>query len=235
MHAILHMHDFFGGLPEPIKQDIVEQSVERKVSKGQAVYRKGDQSREIYRLQSGMIKLCNYSLDGVEILTGELKSGDCFGEMGVIDGLPRISHAVASMDSILSVLTAQRFNSLRDKHAEIDRHINIVLCRRVRFLYSLNEESAGLKLNHRLARVLHRLAYSHGDKNSQGGIEIQISHEALSKMLSASRQSVSKELKQLQLAGDIDLLYGKICILRLSHFAQKYQTSDGAEQLTARY
>jgi CRP-like cAMP-binding protein len=235
MKAIPYMHDFFGELPEEIQREIHSKSVERKVASGQTVYAKDDASTEMYRIVEGSIKLCNYSYEGDEMITGHFRVGDCFGEMGLIDGLPRVSHAVAAQETNLSVLSGNEFDRLRDTYSEINRAINIVLCRRVRFLYSLNEESAGLKLIVRLARVLHRLAYSHGAAGENGNLDIKISHEELSKMLGASRQSVSKELKILEKEGEIDLQYGKICIPNLERLSNKYETAIGIQQVTALY
>lgn len=235
MQAIPHMHDFFVDLPQAVKDQIAVLSVARKIAGGQEVYRQNDPSLEVYRLHQGRIKLCNYSVDGDEIITGELRAGDCFGEMGLIDGLPRMSHAIASTDSIVHVLSAKHFNDLRDRHPEIDRQISIVLCRRVRALYSLNEDAAGLKLSVRIARVILRLAYSHGRQDESGATIIRVSHEEMSKMLGASRQSVSKELKSLEQAGDIELRYGKIYICDLPGLAVKYEDELGREQVTPVY
>jgi len=229
------MHDFLSGLPESVVEEFSRQSTQRTFAEGESVYRKGEPSEYVYRIGSGAIKLCNYSPDGDEIISGEFRQGDCFGEMGVIDGLPRVSHAIASQPCKLQVLTKQKFQQLCKQYPQISHQINIVLCRRVRFLYSLNEEAVGLKLHQRLARVLQRLAYSHGEVERLGGVCITISHENISKMLGASRQSVSKELKQLERDGDIELLYGKIRIVQLARLTEKYETAIGIEQLTSVY
>lgn len=145
-------------------------------------------------------------------IMGEFRPGDSFGDMGIIDGLPRVSHAVAAKNSRGSVVSKQDFENLCDEYPEIYHQLTRMMCRRVRFLYSLNEDSVGLKLQVRLARTLHRLAYSHGFRNELGEIYIEISHEGLSNMLGASRQSISKELKLLEREEEIELRYGKICI-----------------------
>ena len=235
MRAIPYMHDFFSGLPEPAREEWERLSSLRKLGRGEAVYRQGDQPVELYRLIEGAVKLCNYSLDGGEIVAGELRPGDCFGEMGIIDGLPRVSNAIASRDSRVSVLAHKDFRILREKYRDIDRQLNLILCRRVRFLYSLNDDAAGLKLHERLARVIHRLAYSHGNQDEQRERYIEISHEELSKMLGATRQSVSKELKSLEREGDIELRYGKIYICDLAMLGEKYEKGIGMEQVTALY
>ncbi len=235
MKVIPYLHDFIGELPLAIREEIEAVGSTRHVSKGEAVYRRDDPPTELYRLLEGAVKLCNYSLDGAEITAGEFRAGDCFGEMGVLDGLPRVSHAVASKESRLLVLSKAQFELLCEKYPEIHRELNRVLCRRVRYLYSLNDEALGLKLHVRLGRILHRLAYSHGRENELGETYIEISHEELSNMLGASRQSVSKELKSLERNGDIELRYGKIYFNDLRLLAEKYEIAVGMEQLAPLY
>ncbi|PLW68852.1 Crp/Fnr family transcriptional regulator [Pseudohalioglobus lutimaris] len=235
MKVIPYLHDFIGGLSADVRADIDAVASIRCLAKGEAVYRKDDNPTELYRVLEGAIKLCNYSLEGAQITTGEFRPGDCFGEMGVMDGLPRVSHAIASRDSRLSVLSKQQFETLCEKHPEIHRELNRVLCRRVRYLYSLNDEALGLKLHVRLGRTLHRMAYSHGCENELGETYIEISHEELSNMLGASRQSVSKELKSLERSGDIELRYGKIYVNDLALLAEKYEIAVGMEQFAPLY
>lgn len=235
MKAIPHLHDFISELPAAIQAEIEHLSTQRQLARGEAAYRKGDLPNELFRIVEGAIKLCNFSLDGAEIISGEFQPGDCFGEMGVIDGMPRVSHAIASKDTRLRVLSRAQFEDLCQRYPEINRQLNLVLCRRVRFLYSLNDELLGLKLKIRLARVLHRLAYSHGKHNELGETFIETSHEELSNMLGASRQSVSKELKLLEREGDVELRYGKVYFHDLAALGEKYETALGMEQFAPLY
>jgi CRP-like cAMP-binding protein len=235
MRVIPYLHDFVSGLPEHIQSEFERLSTVRHLARGEAAYRKDDPALELFRLLEGGIKLCNYSLDGAEIVTGEFRPGDCFGDMGIFDGLPRVSHAIASKDSRVSVISKRDFDKLCEENPEIYRQLNLMMCRRVRFLYALNEESISLRLQVRLARVLRRLAYSHGHRGSQDETHIEVSHEELSNMLGASRQSVSKELKLLERQGDIELRYGKIFIHDLDELGKKYETEIGLEQVTPIY
>jgi CRP/FNR family transcriptional regulator, cyclic AMP receptor protein len=235
MRAIPYLHDFISELPPAIREAFQRNSSSRTLAKGEAAYRKGDPPQEVFRIEEGAIKLCNYSMEGVKLVTGELRPGDCFGEMGMLDGLPRVSHAIASKATRLSVINRAQFERLCDDHPEIYKQLNIMLCRRIRFLYALNEETVGLRLDARLGRALHRLAYSHGQRDDSGTTYVEISHEELSHMLGASRQSVSKTLKSLEREGDVDLRYGKIYFRDLRQLGEKFETSMGMEQLTPVY
>lgn len=229
------MHDFIGDLPDAVREEIESLSTIRRVNRGEAVYAKGDEPTELYRLLEGAVKLCNYSLEGKEILMGEFRQGDCFGEMGLIDGLPRTSFAVAVRDSRVRVLSKPNFFMVYKKHPELSWQLNLMQCRRIRFLYSLTEDAAGLNIHLRLARAIHRLAYSHGYRGEDEGVYIDVSHEELSKMLGTSRQSVSKELKLLEREGDIELRYGKIYIRDVVALGDRYEKAVGMEQVTPLY
>ncbi len=235
MKTIPNLHDFIHLLPKEIQDEILELSTERSLSKDEILYCKGDPSVELYRLVQGAIKLCIYSREGREHLVGELLPGDCLGEMGLMDGLPRGSHAVASCASRVRVLSKRNFDLLYNKHPAISRQINVMLCRRLRYAFTLNEDNFALRLRDRLTRALHRLAYSHGVKDDQGNTCIKISHEALSKMIGASRQTVSTELKSLERAGSLQLHYGKILITDLQLFGDQFEAGAGVEQVAPLY
>ena len=235
MQVIPHMHAFVSELSPAARQAFEELSTLRKVGKGEAVYRQGDTPSEVYQLVEGRVKLCNYSPEGREVVSGELQLGDCFGEMGLIDGLPRMSHAIASCDSIVRVLNRPGFDELTAKHPEVDRKIAAVLCHRVRYLYSLNEEASELTLHQRVARCVLRLAYSRESNNPERELFIAISQEELGQMLGASRQSINKELKALVCEGSIELRYGRIYIQNLEQLKDNYDYLLGAESITPGY
>lgn len=235
LKQIPHFHDFIAGLPTPVREELERLSSVRAVDKDQAIYRQGDPAAEMYQLIEGAVKMCNYTADGKEVVTGSFRAGDCFGEMGLIDGLPRISHAIAIEPATLRVLPAAHFNELYRKYPEISQQLNLMLCRRVRLLYALSEEASSLNLHQRLARALHRLSCSHGFRDQHDALYIGTSHEELGKMLGASRQSISKELKALEGEGVIALRYGKIYILDVPSLNDKYEDLMGMEQIAAVY
>jgi len=235
MKTIPHMHDYFSELPEAVRLDIESRSRQRKVCKGETVYCQGDEPNEMYQLITGGIKLCNYSIDGREFVAAEFRPGDCVGEMGLIDGLPRVSHAIATADSLLRVLRKNDFDRLVALHTEFAQQVMLTLCRRLRWAYGLTAEASGLALQQRLALQLYRLAQSHGTRDEAGDLYIGISQEQLGRMLGASRQTINKELKALVEEGSVDLRYGKIYLKDLEDMCKEYELMLGAEQITAAY
>lgn len=84
MRVIPYLHDFISELPEPVQEEIIRLSTVRHLATGEAAYLKNDPPLELFRLMEGAIKLCNYSQEGVEIIAGQFRPGDCFGESSII-------------------------------------------------------------------------------------------------------------------------------------------------------
>lgn len=235
MKTILNLHNFIDELPAAVRAALRQRAVVRELALGEPVYRQGDEATEMYQLLTGSVKTCNYSLDGKEVITGQFKPGDCFGEMGLIDNLPRLSDTLATSSSQVLVIARAVFEDFYQRYPEFSQQLNVMLCRRVRMLYTQVEDSQLLNLHQRLARTLQRLAYSHGDRDDSGQLCIDMSHEELGRLLGASRQSVSKELKNLEREGCIAIRYGKIHVVDLASLASKYESLLGVEPLTAVY
>jgi CRP-like cAMP-binding protein len=234
MHTIYNLHNFIDQLPEPILSKWIELSIERVYQNEECIYHQGDESTEVYQICSGSIRLCNYSEEGKEMVVASFKTGDCFGEMGLIDLLPRSSHAIAVGEVRLRILSKKHFQKMYDIHPEIAKQINLMLVHRVRLLWQYTEDASTLNLHQRLARTLMRLKHSHGQEEDNN-YYISTSHEELGRMLGASRQSISKELKSLEKEGCIEVQYGKICILDLAALNASYENLMGQEQLTPVY
>lgn len=235
MKVIPHMHDFVSELSPAARETFEALCILRRVGKGEAVYRQGDPPCELYQLAEGSVKICNFSLDGREVITGSFQPGDCFGEMGIIDGLPRVSHAVATCDSVVRVLSKAHFEEFAARHPEVERKLALMLCRRVRFLYALNEEASELTLHQRVARTVLRMAYSRVTDNPARELYVAISQEELGQMLGASRQSINKELRALASEELIELRYGRIYILDLEQLKERYEYLLGTEPITPGY
>lgn len=233
MIAVPHLHDFINQLPDALRQTVLVRARSRSVPKGDAVYRQGDEPTEWFQIVSGGVKLCSYSMEGDELVTLELRDGDCFGEMGVIDGLPRVSHAMAARDCELRVWSRADFEALTGEEPAFNRNVMRMLARRSRLAYCMFVESSGLSLRERLAVALCRLAY--GLFEDPAETDIPISQEGLGQMLGASRQSVNKELQHLASEQLITLRYGKIRVTDLAELVRRYGYLVGTEPIAASY
>jgi CRP-like cAMP-binding protein len=235
VQPILHLHDFLTDLPVAIREEIYAATHFRQVAAEEFVYQQGHSPDFMAQVIDGEVKLCIYSAEGREIITASFRNGDCFGELGLIDGLPRMTSAVAVVPTKLRVLRASSFQFFYQKYPELSRAINLFMSRHVRLLYEFSEEAKSLNLRQKLGRMLCRLGHSHGSATDEGGVMLATSHEELSKLLGASRQSVSKELKALEREGVIAIRYNKLLIHSLAALEEEFSALVSSAAFVASY
>jgi CRP-like cAMP-binding protein len=209
-------------LPQPVHDELTARMTPREYRDGQPVYSVGEMARELFLIRRGQVRLTNHTDDGTELLLGILQSGDCFGEHGLIDGLPRFSNAYSSGTTELMLLAKADFDELYQAHAEIARALNLILCYRFRLVFAVTGDASGLQLPQRLARLLVRLGYMLGQPSANGTTLVpDLCHEDLARMLGATRQSVSRALKGFEDSGSIQLSYRRILIHNLDRLAEE--------------
>lgn len=236
MLALPGLHSWIRPLPEPALGDVLTAMRPREVLAGDSVYLLGSPPLECYMIDSGRVRICNFSNTGKEVCMGELMPGDCIAEMGMIDGLPRFNNAIAAEDSTVLVLKKTDFDRLYEKHRSIARQLNIFLAHRMRAIYVTAEDARALSLNQRLARLLSRMGWSSGISSDNDEILIEaVSHETLSHMLGATRQAVSREMKILERAGLLRVSYGKVYICDIKALVSQYENLIGGESVVPDY
>ena len=93
----------FKGLTEQELQTLSADFVQREFRAGQAIFHQGDPGHMLYLVESGQVRIFVNGIDGHEtsvVLYG--RPGEIFGELAIIDGLPRSASAIAVMDTIVS-------------------------------------------------------------------------------------------------------------------------------------
>lgn len=104
----------------------------RLFKKGTAIIKEGTLSDCAYIIESGSVKVSKTLGSGEEQVIGILQENDIFGEMGLIDSLPRSANVVALEDCSVSVMTQETFNSLSQHNPGALMPILKVLATRLR-------------------------------------------------------------------------------------------------------
>ena len=135
-----------------------------------------------------------------------------FGEISLIDGLPRTHDAVADGDTEVLVVPRADLLALLQAHPGLWRELARLACRKLRVTFSVLEELAQLPLEARVLRRLRLLAEGYGSRDVPRQ-RIRLGQEALARMLGVSRQSVNKALKSLDSQGLLQLHYSELELL----------------------
>ncbi len=108
--------------------------------RGEKIISEGMSSDCAYIIESGSVEVTKRDPSGERKVLSTLKENDIFGEMGLIDGLPRSCSVVALEDSSITVLTQEAFNSLADHKPQALMPILKVLAARLRSTLKIVED-----------------------------------------------------------------------------------------------
>ncbi len=186
----------------------------RSIKKGDIIFQKGDEGTALYAILSGRIKIIVTRPVGDKITVAILNDGDFFGEMALLDGMPRSADAVALEEAQLAVLDRHDFLAFlaQQKHAALA--ILRTLSLRLRKTDDLLAEICFLSLSARLAKRLLELARSESEGvNDSPPLAMRMTQKDLASLLGVSRESVNKELKILREKGIVSTERSKIIIL----------------------
>jgi CRP/FNR family transcriptional regulator, cyclic AMP receptor protein len=103
-----------------------------KFKKGEMIIREGDISECAYILESGSAEVCKSLPSGKQHFVGTLVRDDIFGELGLIDGLPRSANVKALDSCRIRIISKQTFVSLAKQNPQALMPILKVLVNRLR-------------------------------------------------------------------------------------------------------
>jgi CRP-like cAMP-binding protein len=106
-------------------------NLRKNLNKGEVIFHEGNPSNNAYIIGLGSIEILENTGNGQKVM-GVLGENEIFGEMGLIDGLPRSATARAREDSVVYVLTPQTFDALVQENPEALLPILKILISRLR-------------------------------------------------------------------------------------------------------
>lgn len=220
---ILLSNSWFSNLQENDIEAIFNKGKIRHIKDGVQLFQKKGSIEGFYGLIRGAIKICNRSFEGKEFVTTYLEPGAWFGEISLLDNQPRTHNAYASGAADIFVIAKPDLQALLEQRPHLYKDFTLLLCRRIRLLFSALDDKALLTLEQLLAKRLVELSFAHGSKTNDGiEISIHMSKEHLSFMLGSTRQSVHKILKKFESIDLIKSAYGKITVTNRDQLMEIY-------------
>lgn len=197
----LKTFSLFQGLPDEVLTSIARVSMMRRVSRGQAVVCAGDRADYVYFVLTGSLKVVISDEDGREVILSILEQGELFGEMGMFEEQPRSASVVAVVPADLVLIAKADFRTIMQDNFEIAWRIMSNLAARLRNADRKIESLALLDVYGRVARLLIEMAEQ---VDGQSVVVRKISKQDIAKMIGASREMVSRVMKDLGQQGLIE-------------------------------
>ena len=209
----------FNGLDRIELERFAEVTREKSYPKGSVILFEDDPGDSLFVVREGRVKVVLIGEDGREVILGVLGVGEYFGELSLIDDRPRSAHVIAMEDSNLLVLRREDFRKRVESSPSVAWSLLTELSRRLR---RADDKIGGLVLLDvpgRIARLLLDLAEESGTK----AIEKTLTHQTIAQMIGASRETVSRAMKDFQDAGWITVERRRIALADRAALEQRAQ------------
>lgn len=176
---------------------------ERQVRRGQVIFNQGDSLDSVYLVLEGLVKVVMVTEDGLEQVMNILSVGDIFPHVGFLEGGVYPATAIALEDTHLGLLLRADLLALVRENGDLAVGLLEMLGATIRTLQERISDLALRGLQARLAAALWRLA-RRNQANPGEAVTIGLTHQELSSLVGASRESVSRAISSLRKAGLVE-------------------------------
>ena len=184
-------------------QSIADSVVKRRFKRGELIVEQGTKSNALFILLNGRARVLTADSRGREVILAVLQTGDYVGEMSLIDNEPHSATVRAEVQTDMLVLGRPEFSRCLPESSSLAYGILRGLVARLRNADRQIESLALLDVYGRVARTL--LDMSEEEK----GLKIirgKVSRQDMAKVVGASREMVSRVMKDLEERGVIETL-----------------------------
>lgn len=207
--ASLRAVPLFSGVPDEQLELVARVAVRRKFPKHRTVVFAGDKTSALYVIVSGSAKVLSRDSEGREVILAFLSQGECFGEMGLIDGEPRSADVVVVDPCELLEISRDDLVKAFKQSSDLSLNIMRSLVTRLRQANWKIEGLALMDVYGRVAKNLFDLS------EVVGGVRIirhKVTKQDMAKLVRASREMVTRVMKDLERSGYIRIDDGNIVI-----------------------
>jgi CRP/FNR family cyclic AMP-dependent transcriptional regulator len=203
--------ELFPTLSSADLQLIADHGLVRTYPRNTVLVTEGDSTDSFYIILSGKVKVFLSDERGREVLLNIQGPGEYFGELALIDEAPRSASIQTLKPTQLAIVSRAGFRNCLADHPQIAVELISALVHRVRTLTENVRSLALMDVYGRVARTLLSLA-TPTDRREESVIEERLTHQDIANMVGASREMVSRIMKDLTTGGYVEVKDHKMII-----------------------
>ncbi|RME56758.1 MAG: Crp/Fnr family transcriptional regulator [Caldilineae bacterium] len=206
----------FSNLREGDLEHLVSDLRLRTYQRDEVIFRQGDESREIYIVLKGKVRIFKISPSGNETSIDIFSTHDVVGELAAIDNRPRSASAKAIGSVSLLVMSQERFLYYLENTPRLALNLAKLLAQKLRWTASFAESVAQFDAAGRLLHILLYYVERYGQELEPGKqyqVDLALNQTDLASMVGARREWVNRLLNDWRRRGLLDYDRGVITIL----------------------
>ncbi len=196
------------------KKYMHENSVMVEFKRKQVIYFPFDESKTIYFLKKGKVKIAKYNDDGRELIYSILGQGEIFGELAMVEQSERQEIAETLEDCIICKINYEKFMYLLEHNPGLNLAVIKFIGLRLKRIRNKLENLLFKSLDQRVRSFIKEMAEDYGTRNSKNEtvIKLNLTHQDIANLIASNRQSVTTELNELKKNNIIDYSRKEIII-----------------------
>ncbi|MFC5521520.1 Crp/Fnr family transcriptional regulator [Polaromonas jejuensis] len=183
-------------------ESVADAVAKRRFKRGEPIVEQGKKSDALSIILTGRARVVTTDVRGREVILATMHPGDYVGEMSLIDNEPHSATVRAEIQTDALVLGRQEFARCMPENSSMTYAVLKGLVQRLRHADRQIESLALMDVYGRVARALLEFAGQGGAGNAV--IRDKVSRQDLAKMVGASREMVSRVMKDLEERGFIE-------------------------------
>ena len=160
----------------------------------------GDETDSLYVIVEGEVKVFANDNHGKEVILNILGPGEYFGEIALVDDQPRSASVMTIAPTKVMIISKGNFKRCLEENPDMSFNLIRALTKQVR---ALTDSVKNLALMDVYGRVAHTLLDLADEIDGKQVIEQKLTHQDIANMVGASREMVSRILKDLSTGGYI--------------------------------
>ncbi len=183
---------------------VAQAVVKRRFKRGEAIVEQGKKSNALTILLTGRARVISSDSRGREVILATLRPGDYVGEMSLIDDEPHSASVLAEVQSDSLILGQAEFARCMPDMDSMAHAILRGVVQRLRHADRKIESLALMDVYGRVAKALLEFAGKNAmSREDHAVIPERVSRQDVAKMVGASREMVSRVMKDLEERGFI--------------------------------
>lgn len=225
----------FTGLSERVLGTLVEDLRTREYKKDELLFRQGDESREVYIILKGKVRIYKISPSGSETSIDIFATDDLLGEFAALDNEPRSTAAKAISNVSLLVMSQEHFMHHLQTIPGLAVNLARLMAGKLRWTAAYAESIAQFDAAGRLLHILLDNNSRYGEEVTPGKqyvLDLGLSQSDLASMVGARREWINRILSEWRRRGLLEFEQGTITILDLPRVIAERDSRIEANQGT---
>jgi CRP/FNR family transcriptional regulator, cyclic AMP receptor protein len=193
-------------------ESVADAVIKRRFKRGELIVEQGKKSNALFIILTGRARVLTTDTRGREVILANLAPGDYIGEMSLIDNEPHSATVRAEVQTDVLMLGRVEFARCLPENTSMAYAVMKGLVQRLRHADRKIESLALMDVYGRVARAL--IEASETDADGQAVIRDKVSRQDLAKMVGASREMVSRVMKDLEERGYIETLENNSVLIK---------------------